>query len=112
MTDWVSPLDNEPFDLRRSGPSTKSLLRALFLKQPSRIIKNENMDYTVMLFHDRKDRAYNVSVPALPGCLTWGRTQREALSHAKEAIEGYLEVLRESGDPIPKEAGLHRVRVG
>lgn len=70
------------------------------------------MNYTVVLAYDAKERVYNVSVPALPGCFTWGRTQRQALSRAKEAVQGYLEVLEEAGDPIPKEAGLHRIRVG
>lgn len=70
------------------------------------------LDYTVVLAYDSAERVYNVTVPALPGCFTWGRTKRQALSRAKEAIEGYLEVLRDAGDPIPKEAGLHRIRVG
>ena len=70
------------------------------------------MDYTVVLTYDRKERVYNVTVPALPGCLTWGKTKRQALARAKEAIEGYLEVLKSAGEPIPKESGLHHIRVG
>jgi predicted RNase H-like HicB family nuclease len=34
---------------------------------------------------------YSVEVPALPGCCTQGDTLREAISNAREAIEGYLE---------------------
>jgi predicted RNase H-like HicB family nuclease len=70
------------------------------------------INYTVVLAYDAGERVYNVSVPALPGCFTWGRTKRQALTRAREAIKGYLEVLQDSGDPIPKEAGLHRIRVG
>jgi antitoxin HicB len=70
------------------------------------------MNYTVVVTYDPKEKVYNVTVPALPGCLTWGRTKRQALSRAKEAIEGYIETLKSFGDPIPKESGLHKIRVG
>lgn len=40
-------------------------------------------------------------VPSLPGCISQGRTRDEALANVKEAMEGYLEVLTEHGDPIP-----------
>ncbi len=32
-------------------------------------------------------------VPALPGCLSQGKTHDEAISNIKEAIEGWLEVM-------------------
>jgi predicted RNase H-like HicB family nuclease len=34
-------------------------------------------------------------VPALPGCLSQGKTREEALENIKEAIEGWLEVMEE-----------------
>lgn len=42
-----------------------------------------------------KDEAgyFVVEVPALPGCLSQGKTQEEALENIKEAIEGWLEVM-------------------
>jgi predicted RNase H-like HicB family nuclease len=49
--------------------------------------------------------AIHASCPALPGCHTWGRTEREALARLAEAIELYLEDLRESGEPIPDDPG-------
>jgi predicted RNase H-like HicB family nuclease len=39
----------------------------------------------------------------LPGCHTWGRNKEEALSNAREAIEGCIESLSATGDPIPVE---------
>ncbi|MDO8589100.1 MAG: type II toxin-antitoxin system HicB family antitoxin [Armatimonadota bacterium] len=42
------------------------------------------------------------SVPSLPGCHTQGRTREEALKNAHEAIKGYLAVLREDGESVPK----------
>ncbi len=46
---------------------------------------------------------FTVTVPALPGCVTWGEDYDQALAMAQEAIEGYLEVLAEEGKPIFKE---------
>lgn len=46
---------------------------------------------------------FNVSVPALPGCLTYGATREEALANAREAIEVYLEELEARGEPIPED---------
>lgn len=43
----------------------------------------------------------NAEVPALPGCISQGRTRSEALDNIKEAIELYLESLQVYGDPIP-----------
>ena len=42
-----------------------------------------------------------MSAPALPGCLSQGRTREEALANIKEAITGYLESLRKHGEPLP-----------
>ncbi len=32
-------------------------------------------------------------VPALPGCLSQGKTREEAIANVKEAIAGWLEVM-------------------
>ena len=42
------------------------------------------------------------SVPSLPGCHSQGRTREEALSNIQEAIQGYIAVLEEDGEPVPK----------
>jgi predicted RNase H-like HicB family nuclease len=42
-------------------------------------------------------------VPALPGCVSQGKSKEEALSNIKEAIELHLECLKEDGEEIPKE---------
>ena len=47
---------------------------------------------------------FTVTVPALSGCVTWGKDYDHALAMAQEAIEGYLEVLAKEGKPIPEEA--------
>jgi predicted RNase H-like HicB family nuclease len=42
-----------------------------------------------------KDEAgyYVAEVPALPGCFSQGKTDEEAISNIKEAVEGWLEVM-------------------
>ncbi|MDA8335504.1 MAG: type II toxin-antitoxin system HicB family antitoxin [Peptococcaceae bacterium] len=44
---------------------------------------------------------FTVTVPSLPGCITQGSNREEALEHAHEAIEGFLEALEKEGLPIP-----------
>jgi len=46
-------------------------------------------------------KAYHAHCPALKGCHSWGHTYDEALANVREAVELYLEDLRESGEPIP-----------
>ena len=46
---------------------------------------------------------YNASVPALPGCFSYGETRDAALKSIREAIELYIEDLEASGEPIPED---------
>ena len=62
------------------------------------------MKFTVIL-EPQKDGGFTVSVPALPGCISEGENREEALKNIKEAIELYLEVLKEDGKPIPQDVG-------
>jgi predicted RNase H-like HicB family nuclease len=41
--------------------------------------------------------------PALPGCVSQGKTREEALRNIREAIQGVIEVRRKHGLPIPEE---------
>jgi predicted RNase H-like HicB family nuclease len=59
--------------------------------------------YTIILEPNYPEEGYTVRVPALPGCITYGRTKEEALERAKEAIEGFIEGLEKAGEPIPEE---------
>jgi predicted RNase H-like HicB family nuclease len=46
---------------------------------------------------------YQVTVPLLPGLVTYGRTLEEAQEMAQDAIECHIEGLRKSGESIPNE---------
>jgi len=52
------------------------------------------MQYTYkILLHKEPEGGYTVSVPVLPGCITYGEDVDEAIAMAKEAIELYVEEL-------------------
>lgn len=59
----------------------------------------EQREYEVVL-RPEAEGGFSVFVPDLPGCHTQGETREEALAMAREAIEGYLEVLQEESPPI------------
>lgn len=46
---------------------------------------------------------YQVTVPLLPGLITYGRTLDEARTMARDAIRCHLEGLRKDGERIPDE---------
>ncbi len=60
------------------------------------------LSYRILL-RKEPEGGYTVIVPSLPGCITYGETIEEAIEMAKEAIELYLESLREHGEEIPTE---------
>ena len=60
------------------------------------------MRYQIVL-RPEPEGGYTVFVPALPGCITWGRSLRQARRMAADAIEGYLISLVKHGEPIPTD---------
>jgi len=52
------------------------------------------MRYTVAL--ERSEEGVAIWVPGLPGCVSQGQTEEEALGNIKDAIETYLEVVSEN----------------
>lgn len=42
---------------------------------------------------------FNASVPALPGCFSYGENRTQALANIREAIELYIEDLEEEREP-------------
>jgi len=51
-----------------------------------------------ILLREEPEGGFTVTVPVLPGCVTYGKTIQEAIRMAKEAIEIYIEVLAEKGE--------------
>ena len=57
------------------------------------------MRYAVVI--EKTETGYSAYVPDLPGCVSVGRTRQEMDRNIREAIELYLDELREQGAPIP-----------
>jgi antitoxin HicB len=62
---------------------------------------NEGMSTYGFVIEQDEDGVYVASCPALPGCITQGRTLDEVRANVREALEVYIETLRESGQEIP-----------
>jgi predicted RNase H-like HicB family nuclease len=62
----------------------------------------KTLNYRIRLLKE-EEGGYTVVVPALPGCVTFGGTFEEAISMAKEAIEGYIETLIDLGKDVPTD---------
>ena len=56
-----------------------------------------------VVIHPGEDGYWVVECPSLPGCISQGKTKEEAVANIREAIELYLEALRQSGRPVPPE---------
>jgi predicted RNase H-like HicB family nuclease len=57
------------------------------------------MDIKVVLEKD-EDGYFVATVPALPGCISQGRTEKQAIKNIKEAIELHVHSLAEDGLPL------------
>lgn len=64
----------------------------------------------VLLYTD-EDGYCVAECPSLPGCISQGETEAEAILNIKEAIEGYIELLIERGQPVPEDPPEMRVDV-
>ena len=53
--------------------------------------------------HKEAEGGYMVTVPALHGCITQGDDIDEAIAMAREAIEIYIEELKERHEEIPAD---------
>ncbi len=68
--------------------------------------------FAVHLEYDSEYGGYVASVPSLPGCMSQGKSKEEALENIEDAIGGYLEVLKETGQPVPSgDEGVYLIEV-
>lgn len=58
------------------------------------------MQFRILIEQD-EDGIFVVECPSLPGCISQGKTRKEALENIQEAIKGYLESLKKHNEPIP-----------
>lgn len=57
------------------------------------------MTFTVTITRD-EDGMYIAECPAIPGCVSQGKTEEEAQSNIQDAIKQCLEVRAEMGMPL------------
>ena len=60
------------------------------------------MRYPVVVIPDLEEGGVVAECPAIPGCVSEGKTVEEAMANIRDAIEGCLAVLQEKGEPIPE----------
>ena len=55
----------------------------------------------VILIPDLESGGFTVTVPSLPGCISEGDTEAEALANIRAAIDLYVEDLIADGEQVP-----------
>ncbi len=66
-----------------------------------------NNRYEIVVYWSAEDNCFLAEVPELPHLITDGTTRQEALCHAEELIDAYLETARLESWPIPEPRGRH-----
>jgi len=56
-----------------------------------------------VILYRGEDGYWVAECPSLPGCVSQGKTKREAIKNIKEAINCYIHALQEDKLPVPKE---------
>ena len=67
------------------------------------------MKYAVII--EKGPTSYGAQVPDLPGCVAAAETREEVCTLIREAIELYVETLREDGLPVPEPQSYELVEV-
>ncbi len=57
------------------------------------------MKFVITMFRD-EDGMFVADCPAIPGCVSQGKTEEEAERNIREAIQACLEVRAEKGMPL------------
>ena len=63
-----------------------------------------DLTYRIIL-RPEPEGGYTVTVPALPGCVTYGSTVEEANMMAAGAVNAYLDSMRKHAEPVVDDSG-------
>jgi predicted RNase H-like HicB family nuclease len=58
------------------------------------------MRYRILIEQD-EDGMFVAECPALPGCISQGKTRQDAVKNIRDAINAYLHSLKKHREPIP-----------
>jgi predicted RNase H-like HicB family nuclease len=56
-----------------------------------------------VMIYPGDDDYWVAEVPSLPGCISQGKTREEAVTNIREAINAYVNALKEDGISVPEE---------
>lgn len=59
----------------------------------------QDLNYRIIL-KPEPEGGFTVTVPALPGCVTYGETLEQARVMAQDAIQGYLASMEKHAEPF------------
>lgn len=87
---------------KRAGVKTQSRAKGN-ARQAEQFLK---MNYRIELIPDKDEGGYVAYIPDLPGCISQGETEAEALKMVEEAKALWIETTLENGKqvPLPRDA--------
>lgn len=77
--------------------------------QPLKVRAMKPEDYEVVIRHlvEEDGGGYLATVPELPGCMSDGDTQEEALANVRDAIAAWIATAQQMGRKIPEPRLAH-----
>jgi predicted RNase H-like HicB family nuclease len=73
------------------------------------MVEVNNAKFTVIIREE--EDGYSAQAIDLPGCISQGKTKKEAIANIKEAIEGYLEAFPEEQNQLKSKPELVEITV-
>ena len=64
------------------------------------------MKLFINLQYDFEYMGFVADCPALPGCMSQGKTKQEAIKNIQEAIKGYIKTLKKHHQTAPLEVTM------
>lgn len=61
------------------------------------LMTRKKLDYLIKLTYDKDYQGYVADVVNLYGCMSQGKTKKEALANVKKAIQAYMQTIATSG---------------
>lgn len=65
----------------------------------------KSLRYNILL-RPEPEGGFTVIVPSLPGCVTYGKTLKEARKMALDAIKAYVASLKKHKEPVPSDESI------
>lgn len=63
----------------------------------------KRLTYLIQLTYDKTYKGWVADVANLYGCMSQGKTKKEAIGNAKKAIKAYMEALAKTKSKVVKE---------